>query len=856
MTDPRLTTAAEFAAHYTALNLALVPIPSGRKAPTGDQWQLPKNAITNEVAALKRWGGAPLNMGLLHSVSHTATLDIDSEAWARVALESIGIDLDALLKANPYRIRGARGEKPVYRVPEGIELTRHALSWPPHPDAEPDPRTGKPKPFTVFELRSGSTQDVLPPSIHPDTLEPYTWVNGAPATREAIPFVPDELLDLWQNWPRIEPLLKAACEWNPAPLPQSKPRTVPESVSNEQKPDVIGAFNDRYGIKEILERNNYTKRSETRYLAPSSSSGLAGVHILPGRDGAHAVAYSHHGSDPLSGQYPHDAFGTYTILEQGGNVSDAVKAAAHLLGMEYSTDGTVTRGGNKSVDIALEWGARQPLPERPSVSTMPPEMIPEPLRAWLDDAARLACQPLEILAVNAICAASGAIGAAVSIHARATFYSTPNLWGAGVMPSGSMKTFALNASTEPLRKLEEAAAVDASEAQEDHALEVSRAEAKHAALEKSYTTGKAPRGGAVATADEVKEARRELTRLEQSRSEERTYTTANTTYEALGMLLKVNPKSVTVVRDELGPFIASMNREDMGEARSFFNGAWNGSESYSFHRVTREKVLLKRVCVAICGMIQPKLLDELMARMHGDPMQGDGFLQRFQVLVYPDAYPQWTPPEQQHPATPDALERAVRVFTALDQLEVREGESVKPRRLSFAANAQPVFNEWHDEIEVRSRPGGALAADTAFKSWFMKTKSLCVNLAAIFHLIELSERGTWGDQLEPISLDALNLALDWCDYLTTHAQKVYALELHPEAHAARVVAALIEDRQIKPGMTLRDVKRSNRSTPTALLEAGLYELERLGWVRLEEVDTGGRPSEVLYLHPELVEVTR
>ena len=535
----------------------------------------------------------------------------------------------------------------------------------------------------------------------------------------------------------------------------------------------------------------------------------------------------------------HDALETW--------ISEAISSATAVT-LEDATSGDAD---------ALEWGVRQPLPERPSVSTMPPEMIPEPLRAWLNDAARLSCVPLEILAVNAICAASGVIGAAVNIHARATFYSVPNLWGAGVVLSGMMKTASLRAATEPLRKLEQAAQLDASEAQEDHELEVSRAEARHAALEKSYTTGKAPKGGTVATVEEVKEAKRELTRLEKSRSEERTYTTTNTTHEALGMLLKVNPKGVTMVRDELGPFIANMNREDMSEARGFFNAGWDGNVSHAFHRVTRDKVLLERVCVAVCGMIQPKLLDELMARMHGDPMQNDGFLQRFQVLVYPDTYPEWTPPELQDSATPDALERAVRVFAALDQLEIKEGDSVKPRPLWFSKEAQPVFNDWHDEIEVRSRPGGALEADTAFKSWFMKTKSLCVNLAAIFHLCELAEaQHGWGDQLEPISLDALNLALDWCDYLTTHAQKVYALELHPEAHAARVVAALIDDERIKTGTTLRDVKRSNRSTTPAMLETGLFELERLGWVRLEEVDTGGRPSDVVYLHPELVGVVR
>ena len=503
---------------------------------------------------------------------------------------------------------------------------------------------------------------------------------------------------------------------------------------------------------------------------------------------------------------------------------------------------------------AESWPARQPLPVPPSVATMPPEMLPDALRPWIDDAARFACAPLEIVAMNAIAAASGVIGASVTVKAREGFYVTPNLWATGVAPSGSMKSALLKAATEPTRYLERQAEQQAQEQSEDHELELSRAQRQADLLEKSYQDNKPAKGkgSSVATLEEVKIAKREVQRQEASKPNERTYTTSNSTHEALGMLLEQNQKGVTVVRDELAPFIASMNREDMQEARGFFNAAWDGSVPYTYHRVTRGRVRLGRVCVALCGMMQPKLLDELIARMLADPMQNDGFLQRFQLLVYPDTYPQWTPPEQQAPPAPDALEDACNVFAVLDALEQFENGSLEPRVMGFSHEAQTAFNAWHDALERDIRPGGTLEADSAFKSWYAKTKSLCVSLAAIFHLVNVasSMTGPWDTRLEPITLDALHMALDWVDYLTEHARKVYALELDPGNAAARAVAELLTSGSISDGMTPREAKR--KSKPLAsVIDSGLTTLERLGWVKLEEIETGGRPSEIVRVHPDL-----
>lgn len=319
---PTLNSAAEYALHYTErLKLALVPIPHGQKAPQHKGWNEPEKAVTQPEAARERWTRWPGNMGVLHAESGTCALDVDDEEGARLALKAIGIDLDALLQANPYRIKGAKGEKPLYRVPAGIELKRLTLEWPSPPDKDAKKR------FTVLELRGGSVQDVLPPSIHPDTRKPYRWVGSVPPGREALLELPVPLLHLWMNWATFKPALDAACPWSTAPALSAE-----ESTCGS----VIESFNAAFGVRDVLERNGYQPAGDDRWLAPSSSTGAAAVVLLPQKnDKGHEVVYSHHGSDPLCNGRSHDAFSISTVLEHGGDNKAAVRQAAAVLGIEF-----------------------------------------------------------------------------------------------------------------------------------------------------------------------------------------------------------------------------------------------------------------------------------------------------------------------------------------------------------------------------------------------------------------------------------------------------------------------------------------------------------------------------------------
>src|SRR5690606_5087178 len=159
------------------LGWALTPIEPGTKGPRRPGWQERERCIRDADAARSFWTRHPdYGMGLVHAWSGTCTLDADGTAAdvAR-ALAAGHVDYAAVLGAAGRGLGGnpTKPAKLLCREPAGVELRRHALYWP-DPD---DPERVR----VVFELRAGTVQDVLPPSIHPSTGEPYRWAGtGCP----------------------------------------------------------------------------------------------------------------------------------------------------------------------------------------------------------------------------------------------------------------------------------------------------------------------------------------------------------------------------------------------------------------------------------------------------------------------------------------------------------------------------------------------------------------------------------------------------------------------------------------------------------------------------------------------------
>jgi Protein of unknown function (DUF3987) len=118
------------------------------------------------------------------------------------------------------------------------------------------------------------------------------------------------------------------------------------------------------------------------------------------------------------------------------------------------------------------------------------------------------------------------------------------------------------------------------------------------------------------------------------------YRTNDSSYESLGELLISNPSGILVERDELISLLKHLDRDDQINARGFYLSAWSGTQPYTFDRIIRGHRHIEAVCISVLGNTQPARIAEYVRRANLDGAGGDGLIQRFGLLVWPDAPPE------------------------------------------------------------------------------------------------------------------------------------------------------------------------------------------------------------------------
>lgn len=195
------------ALEYVRHRFAVCAIPHGRKGPTAKGWNLLENAITSPTMAVTLTG----NVGLLHAWSATMALDVDDRGAATRWLLARGINLGQLFGASD-RVEIVSGRvgrgKLLFRLPTSLDAPVQTLQ------IKGDDRA------MILEFRcadkdGNSVQDVLPPSIHPDTGRPYLW--GGSGDWCKLPVIPDALLQLWKG--ELAKREKSNASAGPLPLP-------------------------------------------------------------------------------------------------------------------------------------------------------------------------------------------------------------------------------------------------------------------------------------------------------------------------------------------------------------------------------------------------------------------------------------------------------------------------------------------------------------------------------------------------------------------------------------------------------------------------------------------------------------
>lgn len=198
-----LTPVQQAAVEYIAAGWKLCAINPGKKGPLYTGWNLAENAITEPHRFPLGWG-----VGLMHAYSGTCAVDIDNFPVARTWLLERGCDLDSFWQAEDA-VRIGRGAVDRGKLLYALPKTRISIAVAPFMSTD---KEGKPREKMALELRCAastgkSVQDVLPPSIHPESGKSYEWSYGMFAHWNALPAIPPAFLALWdelQN-PVLEP---------------------------------------------------------------------------------------------------------------------------------------------------------------------------------------------------------------------------------------------------------------------------------------------------------------------------------------------------------------------------------------------------------------------------------------------------------------------------------------------------------------------------------------------------------------------------------------------------------------------------------------------------------------------------
>lgn len=478
------------------------------------------------------------------------------------------------------------------------------------------------------------------------------------------------------------------------------------------------------------------------------------------------------------------------------------------------------------------WPEPKPLPEaRPAVKEFRPSLLPEAVRPWVEDISeRIQCPP-DYAAVGVMVGLAAVIGRQVSIRPKAhdDWTVTPNLWGAVIGRPGIMKTPALQDALRPIRKLE-ADAIDAFQTAEyKYDADQWVRDAQDKALGDKLKT--AVKTGNQQEISDLKAEKQDALKAD-SRPTCRRFETNDTSVEKLGELLAENPNGLLVFRDELTGWLRSLDREENSNSRAFFLESWNGTGGYTYDRIGRGTVRIEAACVSILGGIQPGPLTAYVQGAHKHGKGDDGLLQRFQLMVYPDEPKHWRNVDRL-PDT-EARNSAFSAFETLANLEISQ------EYLRFAPDAQEVFNAWLDELQRVK-----LSADQpeVIEAHLSKYRSLIPSIALISHLTD----GYTGS----VSKEAMLRAAAWGEYLESHARRVYALALGDNlatcALAEKILRKAVPD-PFKP----KDVYDKH----WAHLDKGMTwqaveGLEAIDWLRIEHLETGGRPSDICHVNPRV-----
>jgi uncharacterized protein DUF3987 len=500
-------------------------------------------------------------------------------------------------------------------------------------------------------------------------------------------------------------------------------------------------------------------------------------------------------------------------------------------------------GRDEGQQTNQQWPQPKPLPAGLApVEPFSSEFLPDALAPWVDDIANRLQSPTDYVAVPALTSLGAVIGRRVGIkpQAKTDWTEIPNLWGAFIGRPGMLKSPAMGEALKPIHRLEAEAAKENEIAQQAYAAGLDayklRRQVSKVLLREKLKIQK----DAEIDFDCGEEPKEPIAVR---------YRTNDSTYEGLGELLISNPTGILVERDELTSLLKQLDRDDQSVARGFYLSGWSGTQMYTFDRIMRGHRNIEAVCISVLGNTQPARIIEYVRSANLGGAGGDGLIQRFGLLAWPDAPSEWHDIDE-YPNSA-AREKAWKAFEDMAKLDTqaalrlgaKKGSLDKIPCFRFDEAAHQDFLEYRTDLERTLRSG---EISPALEGHLAKYRKLVPSLALINHLAD----GGAG----PVSHRALLKALAAAHYFESHARRVYGSASESELAAAKAILKHIRNHDLKDRFTARDVHQRGWAhlTEREHVAAGLSLLVELDYLAPCISPTGadgGRPKVTYRINP-------
>lgn len=490
----------------------------------------------------------------------------------------------------------------------------------------------------------------------------------------------------------------------------------------------------------------------------------------------------------------------------------------------------------RSASFADGWPAITPITSTlPPVEPFIPELLPDAIRDYVMDIADRQQSPPDFAAVSAICGIAAVVGNRVHVRPKQhdDWEIVPNLWGAIIGAPSAMKSPAMQAALGPIYAITD----DLRKKWED---EIKSAEIDDAlsAIDAKDAKKKAAKAMESGDREAARDFLKSLAADYDSKPPCPRIVVNDATVEKLGELLNENQRGVLLIRDELPGFLANIECEDNQSDRAFYLEAFNGDGRFTYDRIGRGTVHIKRCTVSIIGGVQPSRIAPIVrGAISGD--SNDGLIQRFQMVVWPDGISSWRWVDQE----PNAQARLSyeRVFRDLYDLPM--GDTERPAVLHLSPESQALFQEWMTELQSEARSG---TLPSTFESHILKMPKTVASLALLFELID-------GGRFE-VNETAMRMALGWADYLRSHANRLYLSGSAMIEDGARLI--LERCNQLPEEFTKRTVHQKGWTglSETKVVDAAIELLVSTHHCRAVEKPAnaaGGRPSTAYRWNPLL-----